>query len=102
MSGSSSFPLETAKRECRIGKFEEDKFRAGYHRNPGANKTRSIHFTLLGGRKVRGLTPPSLEVNRLMCTSTVEVQLCAFLVQASTFMRRGLTCSLHPHPAPYQ
>lgn len=37
----------------RLGRFEEDKFRAGYHRNPGAGKTRSIHFTLLGGRKVR-------------------------------------------------
>jgi hypothetical protein len=38
--------------DVRLGKFEEDKFRAGFHRNPGAGKTRSIHFTLLGGKKV--------------------------------------------------
>jgi len=38
--------------DARLGKFEEDKFRAGFHRNPGAGKTRSIHFTLLSGRKV--------------------------------------------------
>jgi hypothetical protein len=41
--------------DARLGKFEEDKFRAGFHRNPGAGKTRSIHFTLLGGRKVSRL-----------------------------------------------
>jgi hypothetical protein len=41
--------------DVRLGKFEEDKFRAGFHRNPGAGKTRSIHFTLLGGKKVSPL-----------------------------------------------
>lgn len=43
------------------GREEEDKFRKALHRHIGFGKSRSIHFTLKGGKKVSFLHPISIQ-----------------------------------------